>query len=46
MLKGSVAVDGISLTVARSRDEQFDVQIVPHTWTHTTMRDGAVPARA
>jgi len=38
VLKGSVAVDGISLTVARLTDEQFDVQIVPHTATHTTMR--------
>lgn len=38
VLKGSVAVDGISLTVARLGDQQFDVQIVPHTETHTTMR--------
>ena len=35
--QGLVAVDGISLTVARLTDEQFDVQIVPHTATHTTM---------
>ena len=34
-----MAVDGISLTVARLTDDQFDVQIVPHTETHTTMRD-------
>jgi len=38
VLKGSVAVDGISLTVARLTDDRFDVQIVPHTETHTTMR--------
>ena len=37
VLKGSVAVDGISLTVAHLGDESFDVQIVPHTATHTTM---------
>jgi riboflavin synthase len=37
VLKGSVAVDGISLTVARLADDRFDVQIVPHTWTHTAM---------
>jgi riboflavin synthase len=36
--KGSVAVDGVSLTVADLRDSQFDVQIVPFTWTATTMR--------
>lgn len=33
--KGSVAVDGISLTIADLRDDSFDIQIIPHTWTHT-----------
>jgi riboflavin synthase len=37
--KGSVAVDGISLTVAALRDRSFDVMIVPFTWEHTTLRD-------
>ena len=36
--KGSIAVDGISLTVAGLRDEEFDVQIVPFTWQHTNLR--------
>lgn len=36
--KGSVAVDGISLTVAALGTSTFDVQIIPHTWTHTTLR--------
>ena len=35
--KGSVAVDGISLTVAGLSDTQFDVQIVPFTWEHTNL---------
>jgi len=35
--KGSVAVDGVSLTVAGLGDRHFDVQIVPFTWTHTTL---------
>ena len=35
--KGSIAVDGISLTVADLRDTVFDVQIVPFTWEHTTI---------
>ena len=35
--KGSIAVDGISLTVAGLRDTGFDVQIVPFTWDHTTL---------
>jgi riboflavin synthase len=41
--KGSVAVDGISLTIAGLRDGQFDVMIVPFTWDHTnvsTLRAG------
>ena len=33
--KGSVAVDGVSLTVAAVDDRRFDVQIIPYTWTHT-----------
>ena len=36
--KGSVAVDGISLTVAGLGGRQFDVQVVPYTWEHTTMK--------
>jgi riboflavin synthase len=35
--KGSIAVDGISLTIAALDDEWFDVQIIPHTWSHTTL---------
>ena len=40
--KGSVAVDGVSLTVAALADERFAVQIVPHTWSHTAIRAGKV----
>jgi riboflavin synthase len=35
--KGSVSLDGISLTVAGLRDRQFDVMIIPFTWTHTNL---------
>jgi riboflavin synthase len=35
--KGSVAVDGISLTVAALDDGRFGVQIVPFTWSHTAL---------
>jgi riboflavin synthase len=35
--KGSVAVDGVSLTVAALGDERFDVQVIPFTWQHTTL---------
>jgi riboflavin synthase len=36
--KGSIAVDGISLTVAGLDDHRFDVQIIPYTWEHTNLR--------
>jgi riboflavin synthase len=36
--KGSVAVDGISLTVATLDHRRFDVQIIPFTWSHTSLR--------
>lgn len=36
--KGSVAVDGISLTVAGLGDHEFDVQVIPYTWDHTNLR--------
>jgi riboflavin synthase len=35
--KGSIAVDGISLTVARLDDMRLDVMIVPFTWQHTNL---------
>lgn len=35
--KGSVAVDGISLTVNDVDATRFGVNIVPHTWRHTTL---------
>lgn len=36
--KGSIAVDGISLTVARLAADRFDVQIIPFTWEHTNLK--------
>lgn len=35
--KGSVALDGISLTVNEVEDNFFGVNIIPHTWNVTTM---------
>lgn len=40
--KGSVAVDGISLTVAHLAEREFDVQIIPYTWEHTNLRASQV----
>lgn len=36
--KGSVAVDGVSLTVAGLGERQFDVMVIPFTWGHTTLK--------
>jgi riboflavin synthase len=35
--KGSVAIDGISLTVASLGDEAFDIAVIPHTLAVTTL---------
>ena len=35
--KGSVAVEGVSLTVAALGGDHFDVMIIPFTWTHTSL---------
>ena len=44
-VKGSVAVDGISLTVNEAGRDRFAVTIIPHTWLHTTLRGRAVGDR-
>lgn len=44
--KGSVALDGISLTVNRVEDRAddalFSLNIIPHTWAITTLADATV----
>jgi len=35
--KGSVAVDGISLTVAEISDDLVSFTVIPHTYEHTTL---------
>lgn len=35
VLKGSITVDGISLTVTRVLDDGFEVHVIPFTWEHT-----------
>ena len=35
--KGSVSIDGISLTVNSAKDNSFDVNIIAHTWQETTL---------
>ena len=38
ILKGSIAVDGISLTLAGLTPDRFSVAVIPHTLDHTTLR--------
>ena len=35
--KGSIAVDGVSLTIAALRDREFDAMIIPFTWQYTNV---------
>lgn len=35
--KGSICVDGVSLTVNRVQDDAFEVQLIPHTLEVTTL---------
>ena len=35
--KGSVALDGVSLTVNEVEGDVFGVNIIPHTWNETTL---------
>jgi riboflavin synthase len=38
-MKGSICVDGISLTVAGLTDDWFEVAVIPHTWRETTLAE-------
>ena len=40
--KGSIAVDGISLTVAAVEKSCFTIWIIPHTFNQTTLKERAV----
>lgn len=37
--KGSACVNGISLTVVNSADDEFSVFIIPYTYEHTNLQD-------
>jgi riboflavin synthase len=42
--KGSIAVDGISLTVASAGDDRFTVSVIPHTWANSSLASLAAGA--
>jgi len=43
--KGSVALDGVSLTVAARRGRRFDVAVIPETFRRTTLGKARAGAR-
>ncbi|MDI6775430.1 MAG: riboflavin synthase [Verrucomicrobiota bacterium] len=40
--KGSIACDGVSLTIAALNDNGFDVHVIPFTWDHTSFSEAKV----
>jgi len=40
--RGSITVDGISLTVAQDNANSFTIAIIPFTWEHTTLHERKV----
>ena len=43
--KGSIAIDGVSLTINSTDSKSFSVNIVPYTWTHTNFNELKVNSR-
>jgi riboflavin synthase len=43
--KGSITVEGVSLTVNEVEDDVFGVNLIPHTWEVTTLGELAAGAR-
>jgi riboflavin synthase len=37
--KGSITIDGVSLTVASWRNHIAEIAVIPYTWQHTNIRD-------
>jgi riboflavin synthase len=35
--KGSIAIDGVSLTIARLDESEVEMAVIPHTASHTTL---------
>ena len=40
--KGSICLDGVSLTVNAVQGRRFELNLIPHTWDHTTFRERSV----
>ena len=40
--KGSITVDGVSLTVTNAKKGEFDISIIPHSLEATTLKNARV----
>ena len=43
--KGSICINGISLTVVNSKNSSFSVAVIPYTWENTNLKDVKVGGR-
>ncbi len=43
--KGSITVNGVSLTVVNSKENEFSVAIIPYTYEHTNFKDFIVGSK-
>jgi riboflavin synthase len=43
--KGSICIDGVSLTVNQIRQDTFEMNIIPHTLAHTTLNNLSAGSR-
>ncbi len=39
VLKGSISIDGVSLTISEKKRNSFTVSVIPHTFEHTLFRE-------
>lgn len=44
-VKGSIAVDGVSLTINALEKDTFSINLIPHTIDHTTFKQAGVGSR-
>jgi len=40
--EGSIAIDGISLTIADIIDLKIEISVIPHTWNNTTLKNAKI----
>lgn len=43
--KGSITINGVSLTVLNSKEDEFSVAIIPYTFEHTNFKDFTIDTK-